>query len=152
MSALRRIALAGTRFAHATCGTIRLKLLRIGALVTTSVRRIKIAMASGHPWQPSGEGVVLLSQAGNVRFRSHGNLESQPDSRVKLLLSETHLGSYDGSQLWRYCVGPHISFFSTFGFPCHNGPSAHLQKQGCHMTPLFLQVSTRSIVTWEAER
>ena len=49
LSALRRIALAGTRLAHATCGTIRLKLLKIGALVTRSVRRIRIAMASACP-------------------------------------------------------------------------------------------------------
>ena len=37
--------------ATATCGTIRLKLLKIGALVVTSVRRIKIAMASSCPYQ-----------------------------------------------------------------------------------------------------
>jgi hypothetical protein len=47
--ALRRIGLAETIFAHATCGTIRLKLLKIGALVRISVRRIKIAMASACP-------------------------------------------------------------------------------------------------------
>src|SRR5881227_110983 len=49
--ALRRIGLAHTQFAQATCGTIRLKLLKIGALVRTSVRRIKFAMASGCPYQ-----------------------------------------------------------------------------------------------------
>src|SRR5271155_4899239 len=42
-----RIALKHTQFAEATCGTIRLKLLKIGALVRVSVRRIKVAMASG---------------------------------------------------------------------------------------------------------
>ena len=47
---LRRIALRHTRFADATCDTIRLKLLKIGALVRRSVRRIKFAMASGCPW------------------------------------------------------------------------------------------------------
>jgi hypothetical protein len=47
--ALRRIGLANTIFADATCGTIRLKLLKIGALVRISVRRIKIAMASACP-------------------------------------------------------------------------------------------------------
>jgi Transposase DDE domain group 1 len=48
---LRRIGLAHTQFATATCGTIRLKLLKIGALVRTSVRRVVIAMASACPWQ-----------------------------------------------------------------------------------------------------
>jgi len=48
---LRRIGLAHTQFAEATCGTLRLALLRIGALVRVSVRRIKLAMASAHPHQ-----------------------------------------------------------------------------------------------------
>jgi hypothetical protein len=51
LCALRRIGLAFTQFAEATCGTIRLKLLKLGALVRVSVRRIKIAMASACPWQ-----------------------------------------------------------------------------------------------------
>jgi hypothetical protein len=51
LCALRRIGLAHTQFAEATCGTIRLKLLKIGALVRVSVRRIKLAMASAYPWQ-----------------------------------------------------------------------------------------------------
>ena len=51
LCALRRIGLAHTRFARASCGSIRLKLLRIAALVRISVRRIKLAMASGCPCQ-----------------------------------------------------------------------------------------------------
>ena len=51
LCALRRIGLAFTQFAEATCGTIRLRLLKLGALVRVSVRRIKIAMASACPWQ-----------------------------------------------------------------------------------------------------
>ncbi|HEX2136854.1 MAG TPA: IS1380 family transposase [Microvirga sp.] len=51
LCALRRIGLAHTQFADATCGTIRLKLLKIGALVRVSVRRIKVAMASACPYR-----------------------------------------------------------------------------------------------------
>jgi hypothetical protein len=51
LCALRRIGLAHTELAHATCGSIRCKLLKIGASVRVSVRRIKIAMASAHPCQ-----------------------------------------------------------------------------------------------------
>ena len=51
LCALRRIGLAHTQFAEATCGTLRLALLKIGALVTISVRRIRLAMASAHPYQ-----------------------------------------------------------------------------------------------------
>jgi hypothetical protein len=41
--------LVHTRLADATCGTIRLKLLKIGAQARVSVRRIKVAMASAYP-------------------------------------------------------------------------------------------------------
>ena len=51
LCALRRLGLKHTQFAQATCGTIRLKLLKIGALVRTSVRRVTIAMASAFPHQ-----------------------------------------------------------------------------------------------------
>lgn len=47
---LRRIGLAATRLATATCGSIRLKLLKIGAFVQVSVRRIKFSMASAFPY------------------------------------------------------------------------------------------------------
>jgi hypothetical protein len=43
VDSLRRIALQATDLADATCGTIRRKLFKIGALVTISVRRIKQA-------------------------------------------------------------------------------------------------------------
>jgi hypothetical protein len=49
LCALRRIGLPHTRFENATCGTLRLNLLKIGAVVRVSVRRVKIAMASACP-------------------------------------------------------------------------------------------------------
>ena len=51
LSALRRIALEGTRLAKATCGTIRLKLLKIGASVKVSVRRFTVHLATACPYQ-----------------------------------------------------------------------------------------------------
>jgi hypothetical protein len=51
LCALRRIGLAHTQFANATCGTLRLALLKIGAQVRRSVRRLAIAMPSGHPFR-----------------------------------------------------------------------------------------------------
>jgi Transposase DDE domain group 1 len=51
LDSLRRLALQATDLADATCGTIRRKLFKIGALVTISVRRIKLAMASGCPYK-----------------------------------------------------------------------------------------------------
>ena len=51
LCALRRIGLPFTQFARASCGSIRLKLLKIGALVRISVRRVHIAIASACPYQ-----------------------------------------------------------------------------------------------------
>jgi hypothetical protein len=51
VNSLRRLALQTTDLADATCGTIRRKLFKIGAIVTISVRRIKFAMASGCPYK-----------------------------------------------------------------------------------------------------
>ena len=67
LCALRRIGLQDTEFAQATCGTIRLKLLKIGALVRISVRRIKIAMASACPaaqdWRRAAIRLALAALA-----------------------------------------------------------------------------------------
>ena len=49
MEAVRRLGLHGTDMANATAGSIRLKLLKLGAVVTVSVRRIKIAFATACP-------------------------------------------------------------------------------------------------------
>jgi hypothetical protein len=62
LCALRRIGLAHTQFANATCGTIQLKPL--DALVRVSVRRIKIPMASACPYQNEfGLAHALLANA-----------------------------------------------------------------------------------------
>ena len=51
MSELRRIGLAGTELARAQCGTIRLRLLKIGARVRVTVRKIWVSMSEGYPLQ-----------------------------------------------------------------------------------------------------
>lgn len=51
MHGLRRLALVGTDFAKAQAQTIRLKLLKIGAQVRLSVRKVWISMASSYPYQ-----------------------------------------------------------------------------------------------------
>jgi hypothetical protein len=67
LCALRRIGLHDTALANATCGSIRLKLLKVGALVRISVRRIRIAMASACPvareWSLAVRRVTTVAQA-----------------------------------------------------------------------------------------
>jgi hypothetical protein len=50
METLRREGLADTPLAHAQVSTIRLKLLKIGARVVGSFRRIVLHLAGGYPW------------------------------------------------------------------------------------------------------
>jgi Transposase DDE domain group 1 len=46
---LRRLGLEGTQLANAQCSTIRLKLLKIGALIRITVRKVWISLAGGYP-------------------------------------------------------------------------------------------------------
>jgi hypothetical protein len=48
---LRRIGLAGTELAEATAETIRTRLVKIGAIFTMSVRRVRVQLASSFPLQ-----------------------------------------------------------------------------------------------------
>jgi hypothetical protein len=49
--ALRRQVLHGTELAQATAGTIRLKLLKIGAVIIRNTRRVKVMLSSHYPYQ-----------------------------------------------------------------------------------------------------
>jgi len=51
IEAIRRLALPDTELAHAQCGTIRLKLLKIGAVVLRNTRRIRFHLSSACPYQ-----------------------------------------------------------------------------------------------------
>jgi hypothetical protein len=49
LEALRRLGRSGTEMAEAQCQTIRLKLLKIGALVRVTVRKVGVSLASTCP-------------------------------------------------------------------------------------------------------
>jgi hypothetical protein len=51
LSVLRAEVLRGTELAHATVGQIRLKLMKIGARVRVSCRRVHVELVSAYPWQ-----------------------------------------------------------------------------------------------------
>lgn len=52
MHALRRVGLKGTSLARACANTIRLRVLKIGAVINVSVRRVKLAMSEACANQP----------------------------------------------------------------------------------------------------
>jgi hypothetical protein len=51
LETIRRLGLAGTELARAYVGTIRLKLLKIGAVIIRNTRRIRFLLASACPYQ-----------------------------------------------------------------------------------------------------
>jgi len=51
VSGLRRVGLKGTELAQAQVSTIRIKLLKIGAQIRVSVRKVWVSMASSYPLQ-----------------------------------------------------------------------------------------------------
>jgi len=51
LEAIRRIGLKGTKFARAQATTIRLKLLKIGAVILRNTRRIRFLLSSAYPYQ-----------------------------------------------------------------------------------------------------
>jgi len=50
VSGLRRLGLKATELATAQAATIRLRLLKIGALVRVTVRRVWISLPRSYPW------------------------------------------------------------------------------------------------------
>ena len=51
VSGLRRLGLQATELAQAQVSTIRTKLLKIGAQIRVTVRKVWVSMASSYPWQ-----------------------------------------------------------------------------------------------------
>jgi hypothetical protein len=67
MQALRRLGLQGTEMAQAQCSTLRLKLLKIGALIRITVRKVWVSMASGYPYAERFRQVYARLQAMPLR-------------------------------------------------------------------------------------
>jgi hypothetical protein len=66
LQTLRRMALAGTELATAQCGTIRLKLLKIGAQIRVTVRKIWISLAGSYPHATLFARVLAALETGHA--------------------------------------------------------------------------------------
>jgi hypothetical protein len=61
------LGLAGTEMARAQCTTIRLKLLKMGAQIRISVRKVWLHLSAGHPGAALFEAVYRNLQAATLR-------------------------------------------------------------------------------------
>jgi len=64
MDALRRLALQGTDLARAQVTTLRLKLLKVGAIILRNTRRIRFLLSSSYPYQTLFRQVVHQLNSG----------------------------------------------------------------------------------------
>ena len=64
MEALRRLGCAGTQWARAQCDTLRLRLLKIGAVVLRNTRRVRLLWSSSYPWLEEFGRVVAQLASG----------------------------------------------------------------------------------------
>ena len=76
---LRRVALCHSQFADASVQTIRLKLLKLGAQVRTSIRRIHFAIASGCP----NKAEFALARSQFARSREGGTISLKAARRKR---------------------------------------------------------------------
>ncbi len=67
VEALRRLGLKGTEWAQAQCDTIRLKVLKVGALIRITVRRVWVSWATGYPYQELFQRVYAQLRAAPLR-------------------------------------------------------------------------------------
>jgi hypothetical protein len=66
LQTLRRTALAGTELEKAQCGTIRLKLLKIGAQIRVTVRKIWVSLSGSYPFATLLARVLANLEAGCI--------------------------------------------------------------------------------------
>ena len=64
LEAIRRLGLAGTALAQAQVGTLRLKLLKIGAVILRNTRRVRFLFSSAYPYQALFRQVVARLASG----------------------------------------------------------------------------------------
>jgi len=70
LNALRRLGLRGTELARARCDTIRLKLLKIGAQIKVTVRKVWICLSESYPYRGVfGQVYENLKRVCPVRLR-----------------------------------------------------------------------------------
>jgi len=69
LAALRKHGLAGTELARARCDTIRLKLLKIGAVVRVTVRRVWVSLSGSYPYQELFRQVLDQLRQSKIRPR-----------------------------------------------------------------------------------
>jgi hypothetical protein len=72
MRALREFGLHGTEWAPAQCATIRLKLLKIGAVIRVTVRKVWVALSEGYPFRAVFEQVWENLRRCPVRWAPSG--------------------------------------------------------------------------------
>lgn len=94
LEAIRRLALAGTEPVNAYVGTLRLKLLKIGAVIVRNTRRVRFLLSSTYPNQQLFAHVAAKPHTQHGRSRSpnlgvrHRSAGNRPPCRHQNALTQ----------------------------------------------------------------
>jgi len=128
------IGLRFTQFANATCGTIRLRLLKVGALVTTSVRHVKIAMASAYPWRDEWSLLTPHSAQAAIADEPDRAQSGRPKSRQPPQAGMPHSPTSLKYHSREHCAWRRVQSIAT-------GPFTHRSRGNFEKTGLATTVS-----------
>jgi hypothetical protein len=106
MEALRRLGLKGTAWAEAQVDTIRLKLLKIGAVVRVSVRRVVFQLSSAYPWKDIF--VQAHQRCSSDASLRKPHLPSSPRPSARAATGKSHAGDRAGEQDSLKKPSPHL--------------------------------------------
>ena len=67
MHGLRRLGLAGTRWAKAQCGTLRVKLLKVAARIRITARKVWLSFSSVYPYRDAFTAAARTLCRGPIR-------------------------------------------------------------------------------------
>ena len=81
MHGLRRLGLAGTGWARAQCGTLRVRLLKVAAPVRVTARKVWLSWSSAYPYADEFAAAAATLARGPTRDRPCSSPRPRPSAR-----------------------------------------------------------------------
>ena len=144
MTIIKEIALKGTEMATAQCGTIRVRLLKIAAVLRVSTRRYRLSFSSAYPWRSLFARVLA-----NLRAIERAPLLSAPSSLsdLRLRFGISVVASIGRAQTQKRCI-PNSSLAIAPRLLCFRPPWMTGFPKTIWPASLLILQSDWTCVTW----
>jgi hypothetical protein len=135
IDALRRLGLPNTALVNAPAGSIRLKLIKTGARICVSVRRVKIAMSSSHPRQ--AEFIAAFHALGAAVRAKHRPYEPANTKLQSLKFRGLcgHMKNLGSNSHWERAMSNRVSRGRVRSLPIHRSASTPISGRSDVPTP-----------------